>query len=66
MTVSGGGGSGAAAHANISGGVVISISVDSTGNGAYTSGGAIGDSGTTIPSASATAGRWRKLANSIN
>jgi trimeric autotransporter adhesin len=37
VTISGGGGSGAAAHANISGGVVTSITVDNTGNGGYTS-----------------------------
>ncbi len=37
MTITGGGGSGAAAHANISGGMVTSITVDNPGNGLYTS-----------------------------
>jgi hypothetical protein len=36
VTVFGGGGSGAAAHANISGGVVTNLSVDNPGNGNYT------------------------------
>jgi hypothetical protein len=36
VTVFGGGGSGASAHANISGGVVTSLSVDNPGNGNYT------------------------------
>ncbi len=36
VTVYGGGGSGAAAHANLTSGVVTSLSVDSPGNGAYT------------------------------
>jgi hypothetical protein len=37
VTIFGGGGSGAAAHANLTGGAVSSLSVDSTGNGNYTS-----------------------------
>jgi trimeric autotransporter adhesin len=37
VTIFGGGGTGAAAHANLTGGAVSSLSVDSTGNGNYTS-----------------------------
>jgi hypothetical protein len=48
-----------------SGGLVVTTTTFSlegtTGSGAYTSGGWIGDGGTTIPSASATTGRWRRL-----
>ncbi len=36
VTISGGDGSGAAAHANLTGGAVTSITVDSPGNGGYT------------------------------
>ena len=37
VSITGGGGSGAAAHANISGGMVTSITVDNPGNGQYSS-----------------------------